>query len=263
MNKKLNQIIKQILIHINNSSIMSSQSSLIPTIPDEIPSFASDLNDTPNLEDDTDFIPFDNTSSIYPINMLPEGRYYDVLPEYERTINSRERWFHHHTNRLGGVQAAQQLNNSLNIRIMLQALEEFEEIDRVVSENVRVRLANLPEHVNPEPLNESFMSQITGGDRFYARAYYNNINLQLNICSETTDEEECTVCFENVNCNNYVNLNCNHRFCGSCTNNFINSTNKKPKCPLCRETITHLNVKKQEIHDLMKRHSVNFNSLIN
>jgi len=70
-------------------------------------------------------------------------------------------------------------------------------------------------------------------------------------------EEECAICYENIECMDLVKLNCNHKFCGSCIKGSLKSHNniyRGPSCALCREEIVSFRVKNPEIYDLVAEH---------
>lgn len=59
------------------------------------------------------------------------------------------------------------------------------------------------------------------------------------------ENEDCAVCFEKMNDENYVYLNCNHEFCKTCVKIIIDKTNEGvySTCPLCRSEMKEIYTK--------------------
>jgi hypothetical protein len=70
-------------------------------------------------------------------------------------------------------------------------------------------------------------------------------------------EQECAICYENINCIDLVSLNCKHKFCSHCIKGILNTHNNiyyRPACALCREPIMSFSVTNPEIYTLVSEH---------
>jgi hypothetical protein len=58
--------------------------------------------------------------------------------------------------------------------------------------------------------------------------------------NEKDAENECPVCFEQLEKGKTMTLNCNHEFCNTCIGTLIKTKKKElhPQCPLCRDAIS-------------------------
>lgn len=61
--------------------------------------------------------------------------------------------------------------------------------------------------------------------------------LEENVCG---NEQQCSICFEDIPGKNMVGLNCSHTLCGDCAPQLI--TKSCNCCPMCRTTITEFNI---------------------
>ena len=83
---------------------------------------------------------------------------------------------------------------------------------------------------------------------------YANNNKKFSIFTslESNDKEtnECSICFEEHNCNKFIKLGCSHEFCKDCIiKSFKHEKKDFVSCPLCRGTIQHIKSRTNEVHE--------------
>jgi len=90
---------------------------------------------------------------------------------------------------------------------------------------------------------------------FQVKNYYYNISsflVKQKKDEQCENEEECAICFENINSLDMVKLNCDHNFCGKCIIKTLNTFNNNglcvPGCAFCRVPMKSLSVKNPEIY---------------
>jgi hypothetical protein len=54
------------------------------------------------------------------------------------------------------------------------------------------------------------------------------------------EERDCPICYETREHEDITQLNCQHKFCTTCITEHIRTNRHEPRCPLCRENITHI-----------------------
>jgi hypothetical protein len=60
--------------------------------------------------------------------------------------------------------------------------------------------------------------------------------------NETSEEFECSICYEDISAPKTVKLGCNHQFCGGCIETHIKGKTLAIHCPLCRREITSVSM---------------------
>ena len=60
--------------------------------------------------------------------------------------------------------------------------------------------------------------------------------------NETSEEFECSICYEDISAPKTVKLGCNHQFCSGCTETHIKGKTLAIHCPLCRREITSVSM---------------------
>jgi hypothetical protein len=79
------------------------------------------------------------------------------------------------------------------------------------------------------------------------------------LCSESVVvQEDCAICYEDVQSSNMVSLNCNHNFCGNCLSQTLKKCNPNsvPCCALCRTKIECIIVNDVKTFDIIKENLV-------
>lgn len=114
-----------------------------------------------------------------------------------------------------------------------------------------------------------YRTQMGTGVRNFARAT-NNVQLSYPIkkfkisVSLVKDDlvlgkEDCSICYENIECSNMVKLDCGHQFCGSCIKGTLQthvSIACNPSCALCRKPMVSFSVKNLDTYDLVSKHCI-------
>jgi len=79
------------------------------------------------------------------------------------------------------------------------------------------------------------------------------------LCSASSNpQEECSICYEEIETSNMVSLNCNHSFCGTCLSQTFKKCNPNslPCCALCRTKIECVMVNDIKTLDIIKENLV-------
>ena len=68
---------------------------------------------------------------------------------------------------------------------------------------------------------------------------------QLYTESELREIKQCPICYDETREFNLMTTNCNHTFCNNCITTYLDTERNKqcPHCPMCRSTITSMNIK--------------------
>ena len=69
--------------------------------------------------------------------------------------------------------------------------------------------------------------------------------------SELREIKQCPICYDDTPEINLMTTNCNHTFCYNCITNHLDTERNKqsPHCPMCRSTITTMNIKSIALFD--------------
>ena len=79
------------------------------------------------------------------------------------------------------------------------------------------------------------------------------------LCLESSNtQEDCSICYEEIEASNMVSLNCNHNFCGTCLSQTFKkcSPNSLPCCALCRTKIECVMINDIKTLDIIKENLV-------
>ena len=76
----------------------------------------------------------------------------------------------------------------------------------------------------------------------------------------TDNNNECCICYENLNNGPTTRLVCNHTFCLKCIIMYYEET--RNNCPLCRQNIFSENNNRQLTYHLSQRNNIRYNNLI-
>jgi hypothetical protein len=99
-------------------------------------------------------------------------------------------------------------------------------------------------------LNENHMDQEVQNRKFDIKIYVKNDKKLNNQLIDETMIDDCSICWENKNKQNFIKLNCNHEFCKDCIINCIkNDIRNKPCCAICRTTIEELEIKDENFRN--------------
>jgi len=79
-------------------------------------------------------------------------------------------------------------------------------------------------------------------------------NIKITKTRKTTTKTECPICYETMK--TIIKTNCNHEFCDSCIKTYLDSCEKHPSCPLCRESVMELKTTNKKIEQVLKKYCI-------
>jgi len=108
-------------------------------------------------------------------------------------------------------------------------------------------------HQSPTIRNQIYNGYVNAFTYTNSRAY-NNSNYQWKIEpimtrlyteSELREIKQCPICYDDTPEINLMTTNCNHTFCNTCITTHLDTERNKrrPHCPMCRTTMTTMNIK--------------------
>jgi hypothetical protein len=108
-------------------------------------------------------------------------------------------------------------------------------------------------HQSPTIRNQIYNGYVNAFTYTNSRAY-NNSNYQWKIEpimtrlyteSELREIKQCPICYDDTPEINLMTTNCNHTFCNTCITTHLETERNKrhPHCPMCRSTMTTMNIK--------------------
>ena len=134
--------------------------------------------------------------------------------------------------------------------LFLPHLLEIEHND--IYENILLRMGIHPQvFMTARPIERFILPGITiMNDTFIERpmTIYNKCKMTIEHCTHTEPnlENDCSICYETNNIDQFITFNCQHKLCKNCfiqTLNALLNTNKTIfKCPFCRSEIQKIQI---------------------
>jgi hypothetical protein len=194
----------------------------LPTIPDEIPSYAQDLVDfvDDSVVDD----------SVVDDSVIDDSGVSEVslrTPSFHQRPSTRPR-----PPPYGYVYPDD---------------EFMDEVMDLIHRNL------VPRNLVPRNLNQEF-------DRAALKKYHIVPSILVTETSEELEKcEDCSICYETTKLSDTVTINCGHKFCGSCVKSTLEMhTNiyNSPSCALCRAPMRNFVAKNPDIYNLVAEHCI-------
>lgn len=199
----------------------------LPSIPDEIPDFASDL------------------------------RIDVAVPSLSEIDTTPTNSFRMRRSRLN-VSGRRRMRNSETVEPVTSAFTDAEfrrasEVTRRGREQIQhlTRILNL--------LSDENFSLVPELNRIIQlnKRKRQDIKLVLNIeNSGSGEEKECSICLDCKNSNEFVKYSCKHEFCGECTQSCLKASGADHNCPLCRQHPEEMEILSQEIMNGLSQYLV-------
>jgi hypothetical protein len=115
-------------------------------------------------------------------------------------------------------------------------------------------------HQSPTIRNQIYNGYVNAFTHINAVAYDNNSNYywkiepimpRLYTESELNEIKQCPICYDDTPEINLMTTNCKHTFCNTCITTHLHTERNKchPHCPMCRSTITTMNIKSITLFD--------------
>lgn len=224
---------------------------LLPTVPDTVPDYASDL-----LNEDIVSWFEDRT----PISEIEVERRMNVMQsllvdeELEEVISIRPseiilNYYNSHTFNVGERFPYNPLFNEGYVRNPPSIIRHT----RIVTPELETSHNDsiIVDDRHPyNPLFDEDDESNSGNIMFNAPPIKHNILLTMSVEDSDNLYRECCICLDEKHENDFIFCNCRHSFCGNCVKTMVIPTNKI-KCPLCREEIITLDVKNVENYNLL------------
>jgi len=209
----------------------------LPTIPDEIPSYAQDLVDESFVDGSVDESIIDE--SIIDESIIDGSGVAEVslrTPSFHQRPSTRPR-----PPPYGYVSPDDEFMD-----------EYMDEYMNLVHRNL-VHRNLVPRNLVPRNLNQEF-------DRASVKKYHIAPSISVTETSEELEKcEDCSICYETTKLGNTVTINCGHKFCGSCVKHTLEMhTNiyNSPSCALCRAPMRNFVAKNSDIYNLVVEHCI-------
>ncbi|EGC39985.1 hypothetical protein DICPUDRAFT_147203 [Dictyostelium purpureum] len=130
---------------------------------------------------------------------------------------------------------------------------ERERLERERAERERLEKERL-ERLEEERLEEERLEEIRQGKE-RARKELLEIELELKQLQEEEEQEQeqeqeqenivCSICYDEIEDSKMATINCGHKFCHEC---IIKSSKIKKECPLCRQSIRSIKIRRTEFN---------------
>ena len=211
----------------------------LPTVPDEIPSYAQDL---------VDFIDFIDESvveeSVVEESVVEESVVEESIVDESGVaeVSLRTPNFH---------QIPSTRPRPLPYGYVYPD-DEF--IDEFIDEFMDLIHRKLvPRNLVPRNLSQEF-------DRAALKKYHISPSILVTETAEELEKcEDCSICYETTKLVDTVTINCGHKFCGLCVKRTLEThtnTHNSPSCALCRVTMINFVAKNPDTYNLVVEHCI-------
>ena len=209
----------------------------LPTIPDEIPSYAQDLVDESFVDDsvvDESFV----DDSVVDDSVVDDSVVDDSVVDESGVVD--DSWY---------IDRTPSFHQRPSTRPRPSPYGYIYPEDEFMDEYMNLVHRNLV----PRNLNHEF-------DRASVKKYHIAPSISVTETSEELEKcEDCSICYETTKLSNTVTINCGHKFCGSCVKRTLEMhTNiyNSPSCALCRAPMRNFVAKNPDIYNLVVEHCI-------
>jgi hypothetical protein len=105
----------------------------------------------------------------------------------------------------------------------------------------------LPWTIDRRGGNSGVIEYLLYTEQYKARLNNKKIGVKIDNNNNKNRMLDCAICYEGYSEEKCVSLNCTHEFCSMCVQSIL-KLSSEPSCALCRNSITEMSVKSEEIY---------------
>lgn len=150
--------------------------------------------------------------------------------------------------------------NLINAQAVFEELSEQVEhlntfiVETTLMSSYRMTILFADRRFNARLVDETGNAAVNNSTKAYLK--------QLPLVQDLNEDPacDCPICFDAIGATESIVTNCQHSFCVTCIKEFtssIKNATKKPKCPMCRTTITQFKTGKSQVYTEISEHLKN------